>query len=66
MLSYLLGIAVALASASAYSVGVILQSLEAREAPPTESLRFALLKDLATRRRWQIGTLCVLLGWTLQ
>ena len=66
MLSYLLGIAVALASASAYSVGVILQSLEARQAPPTESLRLALLKDLAGRRRWVIGTLCVLLGWVLQ
>lgn len=66
MLSYLLGIVVALASASAYSVGVILQSLEAREAPPTESLRFALVRHLATRRRWVIGTLCVLLGWILQ
>ncbi len=66
MLSYLVGIAVALASASAYSVGVILQSLEAREAPPTESLRLALLKDLARRRRWVVGTLCVMLGWALQ
>lgn len=66
MLAYLLGIVVALASATAYSVGVVLQSLEAREAPPTESLRLALLKDLMKRRRWVIGTLCVVLGWVLQ
>lgn len=66
MLAYLLGIAVALGSASSYSVGVILQSLEARATPPTESLRLALLKDLVKRRRWVMGTLCVMLGWGLQ
>lgn len=66
MLSFLLGTAVALASASSYSVGVILQSLEAREVPATESLRLSLLRRLVTRRRWVIGTLCVMLGWGLQ
>jgi drug/metabolite transporter (DMT)-like permease len=66
MLSFLLGTAVALASASAYSVGVILQSLEAREAPADESLRLSLLSRLVRRRRWVIGTLCVMLGWALQ
>lgn len=39
MLSFLLGTAVALASASSYSVGVMLQSLAAREVPATQSLR---------------------------
>jgi drug/metabolite transporter (DMT)-like permease len=57
---------VALASASAYSVGVILQSLEARQIPPSDALRLSLLKQLLRRRRWLIGTLCVLLGWLLQ
>lgn len=66
MFSYLVGIAVALASASAYSVGVILQSLEAREVPATEALRLSLLKRLIGRRRWVIGTLFVVLGWLLQ
>jgi len=33
MLSFLLGVGVALVSATSYSVGVLLQSLEAREAP---------------------------------
>ena len=66
MFSYLLGIGVALASASSYSVGVILQSLEAREVPSSESLKLSLLKQLVSRRRWVIGTLFVILGWALQ
>jgi len=66
MILFLLGVLVALGSASAYSVGVMLQSLEARGVPATESLRVALLKQLVMRRRWVIGTLCVVLGWALQ
>lgn len=66
MLLFLLGIVAALGSAGAYSVGVILQSLEARETPATDSLRLSLLKHLIARPRWLVGTLCVLLGWALQ
>ena len=66
MLAYLLGIGVALAAASAYSVGVLLQSLEAREIPSTDSLKLSLLKNLVSRRRWVFGTLCVMVGWLLQ
>jgi drug/metabolite transporter (DMT)-like permease len=66
VLSYLLGIGVALASASSYSIGVLLQSLEARDVPDSESLRLSLLKKLVSRRRWLLGTLCVVLGWILQ
>src|SRR5215213_697451 len=66
MLAYLLGIAIALASASSYSVGVLLQSLEARDVPDTESLKLSLIKNLVSRKRWLIGTVCVILGWVLQ
>jgi len=66
MLSFVLGVVVALASAASYSVGVLLQSLEAREVPESESLRLSLLRRLVTRRRWVLGTLCVIAGWGLQ
>jgi drug/metabolite transporter (DMT)-like permease len=66
VLTYLLGIGVALAAASAYSIGVLLQSLEARDVPETESLRLSLLKNLVSRKRWLLGTACVILGWLLQ
>jgi hypothetical protein len=57
---------VALAAASAYSIGVLLQSLEARDVPDSESLKPSLLKNLVSRKRWVAGTLCVILGWALQ
>ena len=66
VLTYLLGIGVALLAASSYSLGVLLQSLEARDVPETESLRPSLLKNLVSRKRWVLGTLCVILGWSLQ
>lgn len=66
MILFLLGVLVAFASASSYSVGVMLQSLEARGIPASESLRLNLLKQLVMRKRWVIGTLCVMLGWALQ
>jgi drug/metabolite transporter (DMT)-like permease len=66
VLSFLLGVGVALASATSYSVGVSLQSLEAREVPSSDSLRLSLLRHLVTRPRWLAGTLCVIAGWGLQ
>ena len=66
VLTYLLGIGVALAAASSYSLGVLLQSLEARHIPESESLKPSLLKNLVSRKRWVLGTLCVILGWVLQ
>ncbi|MGI8931168.1 MAG: hypothetical protein ACR2FK_02140 [Sphingomicrobium sp.] len=66
MLSFVLGVGVGIASATAYSVGVVLQSLEAREAPSSSSLRLSLLRWLVTRPRWVIGTLWVIAGWCLQ
>ena len=66
MLSFLLGVGVALGSATCYSVGVSLQALEAREVPSSEALHISLLRHLATRRRWIVGTLFVIAGWCLQ
>ena len=66
VLTYLLGIGVALLAASSYSLGVLLQSLEARDVPESESLKLSLLKNLVSRKRWLLGTLCVILGWALQ
>src|SRR4051812_28695192 len=61
-----LGVLAALAAAVLYSVGVTLQSIEAREAPAEESLRPALIKRLLTHRRWLGGTGCVVGGWAAQ
>lgn len=61
-----LGIGIALVSAAFYSVGVTLQSLEARESPAEESLRLSLLTDLVRRPRWLGGTACVIGGWATQ
>ena len=66
MLTFVLGVGVALASATAYSVGVSLQSLEAREVPSSDSLRLSLLLRLIRRPRWVAGTFCVIAGWGLQ
>ncbi|MDQ6745571.1 MAG: hypothetical protein M3Z27_06120 [Actinomycetota bacterium] len=65
-MSFALGIVAALAAAVLYSVGVTLQSVEARLAPEEESLRASLIKRLATRRRWLSGTGCVVGGWATQ
>jgi drug/metabolite transporter (DMT)-like permease len=66
MLSFVLGVGVGLAAATSYAVGVLLQSLEAREAPSTVSLRLSLLRWLVKRQRWLIGTLWVFAAWGLQ
>jgi len=63
---FALGVLAALAAAVVYSVGVTLQSVEARQAPDEESLRASLIKRLATRPRWLRGTGCVLGGWAMQ
>jgi len=64
--SLALGVVAALAAAVLYAVGVTLQSIEARQAPPEDSLKPSLLKYLVTRRRWLAGTASVAGGWTMQ
>jgi len=60
------GVLAALASALLYGGGVALQAIEARKMPESDSLRPLLLRHLATRRRWIIGTACVLAAWVMQ
>jgi len=60
------GVLAALAAAVAYSAGVTLQAIEARLTPDSVSLRPSLLGHLATKRRWLLGTACVVAGWFLQ
>src|SRR5919112_4719356 len=65
-LTVLLGITCALGSAVLYCAGAALQALEARNTPEREALHASLLRDLAARPRWLLGTGSVLLGWSLQ
>ena len=60
------GVLLALGAAVAYALGVTLQAIEARATPGDESLRLSLLSDLVRKRRWILGTVCVVLGWALQ
>jgi drug/metabolite transporter (DMT)-like permease len=60
------GILAAVLAATLYNAGIAVQALEAREAPLGRSLRLSLLRSLAARRRWLLGTLLVTLGWALQ
>src|SRR4051794_22089652 len=61
-----LGVLAALTSAVLYASGVTLQSIEAAQAPDEESLKPSLLQRLVTRKRWVLGTLCVIGGWATQ
>ena len=65
-MSLALGLAAAFLASVLYSVGVTLQSIEAREAPEEESGRWVLLGHLLRRPRWIGGTGCVICGWALQ
>ncbi|MHB8692720.1 MAG: hypothetical protein ACYDHH_15900 [Solirubrobacteraceae bacterium] len=60
------GVAFAVAAAVAAAFAVVLQSVEARQAPPERSGRFSLLFGLARRPRWLLGTALLVLAWPLQ
>jgi hypothetical protein len=66
MVDLVLGIGAAVGASSLYSLGIALQALDAREAPPEEHLRVALVAGLLRRARWQLGTGLSILGWPLQ
>jgi hypothetical protein len=66
MLDLVLGIAAAVGASTLYSLGIALQSLDAREAPHEEHLRLALAWGLLRRARWLAGTGMSILGWPLQ
>ena len=56
MVELVLGILAAVGASTFYSLGIALQALDAREAPPEEHLRLALAWRLARRARWLAGT----------
>ena len=66
MLSLLIGIALASGASTLYSVGIAVQSLDARVSAREHALRISLLTHLATRARWLFGTGMTAIGWPLQ
>lgn len=60
------GIAAAIAAAVAFSLGIALQALDAREAPPEQGFRLSLLARLVRRRRWVAGFRLGFVGFGLQ
>jgi hypothetical protein len=66
MVSLLIGIALAAAASTLYSLGIAVQALDARDASHKDALRISLLAHLATRVRWLFGTGMTVLGWPLQ
>lgn len=61
-----LGILFAAGASTCYSLGVVLQAIEARETPSELSLRPALVISLLSRVRWLAGIGLSILGWPLQ
>lgn len=60
------GIAAAVVASAMFNVGVVLQALDAREAPKSEGLHVSLLARLLRRKRWVIGFLMGIAGWGVQ
>lgn len=60
------GIAVAVTAAVANAFSVVLQSSEARESPSREAMKLSLLRRLAHRPRWLLGTGLVIFAGALQ
>jgi drug/metabolite transporter (DMT)-like permease len=61
-----LGAVIAFAAAVANALALVLQAMEARESPAGEGETLDLLRDLARRPRWLLGTLLVMIAWPLQ
>jgi drug/metabolite transporter (DMT)-like permease len=64
--SLVIGILLAAAASTLYSVGVAVQALDARETAQRHTLRISLLAHLMRRMRWLLGTGMTVLGWPLQ
>ena len=66
MVSLLIGVLLAAAASTLYSVGIAVQALDARNASESHSLRISLLTHLVRRMRWLFGTGMTAIGWPLQ
>jgi len=62
----LAGTALALASATMFALGIVLQAEVATVAPAADALRMRLLVRLARSPRWLAGAVATLAGWSLQ
>lgn len=60
------GLGAGLAASAAYSGGVVLQALDARDTPGERGLRVSLLAQLLRCRRWVLGTLLSILAFPIQ
>ena len=58
-----LGAVAAVTASALFSVGLVLQSLEARTVPAEHSLRLSLIGRLLGRRRWVLGGLLMVVGF---
>src|SRR3954462_3805119 len=58
-----LGALAAVTASALFSVGLVLQSLEARPVPSEHSLRLSLIALLLERRRWVFGGLVMVAGF---
>ncbi len=66
MFELVLGLMAAVGASTLYSLGIVLQAMDAKQTPRGDYLRIALARDLITRARWLLGTGISLLGWPLQ
>ena len=56
MVSLLIGVLAAAGASTLYSLGIAVQSIDARVASPEHTLRISLLTQLLRRGRWLLGT----------
>jgi hypothetical protein len=62
----LAGTALAVAAATMFGLGTVLQAEVAATAPAADALRVRLLVRLARSPRWLVGAVVTLVGWALQ
>ena len=59
---FALGLGAALVSSAMFYVGIVLQAVEAKRAPKSQSLRLSLIGSLLRRPRWVLGLVLGLVG----
>ncbi len=65
-MSFAVGLTAALLASICFNVGIVVQALDAREAPREEGMRLTLITRLLRRRRWLLGLFIGFLGFPLQ
>ncbi len=65
-MTFAIGLLAALLASVCFNVGIVVQALDAREAPREEGMRLTLIARLLKRRRWLLGLFVGFLGFPLQ